>query len=488
MKRISLLLLLLLTLLEAARAQQFVVSYPAGAYGGPFSGNVILYLSRRNVEPKNQPGWPCYRLAVRNVRPGQAITFSDSALSYPTLLSRLERGEYYVQAVWDLNRGGRSIGQSVGNPYSPARRVTLGAATDTFRLVCSQTVAAPEFVESIFCKEFKAPSALLTRFSGRAESLDAAVILPADYHRHPRRRYPVLFTVGGFGGDYHHYSRAMSTDTLPATPIDTLACIRVYLDGATALGHSVYANSANNGPVGDAFATEFLPLLDQRYRTNGARLLRGHSSGGYAVVYLLTHYPRLFAGGNASASDPVDFHRFELTNLYTATKRVEMRDSVTYGELLPVASAYDRPNIVHRLEDIIYRGEQEVSFDAVFSPRGRNGLPQPLFNSTTNVLDRRVFVHWRRYDLTQYVRQNWSRLRPYLNGKLRISAGNEDSYYLNFSAMLMEQEMKKLGADMPFAYYPGNHFSVMTPEYKRAEIMWLKATYLNWLARNPAKK
>ena len=484
MKRIVLLLLLMLAMLET-RAQQFAVRYPATAYAGPFTGNVILYLSRRNEEPKNQPGWPCYRLAVRNVQPGQTIMFTDSALSYPTLLSRLPRGEYYVQAVWDLNRGGRIIGQSVGNPYCPARRLKLGAANETFQLICDQVVAAPMFVESTFCKEFKAPSALLTRFLGRPESLNAAVILPADYHRHPRRRYPVLFTVGGFGGDYHHYSRAVSTDTLPATPIDTMTCIRVYLDGACALGHSVYANSANNGPVGDAFTTEFLPLLDQQYRTNGARLLRGHSSGGYTVVYLMTHYPRLFAGGNASAPDPVDFHRFELTNLYTADKRVETIDSVTYGEVPPVADTYDRPNIVHRLEDIIYRGEQEVSFDAVFSARGRNGLPQPLFNSTTGVLDRRVFRHWQPYDLTRYVRRNWPRLRPDLTGKLRISAGNEDSYYLNFSALLMEQEMKKLGADMPFAFYPGDHFSVTTPEYKRAEIMWLKKTYLNWLAQHP---
>ncbi|SES95383.1 alpha/beta hydrolase-fold protein [Hymenobacter actinosclerus] len=484
MRRTILLLLLLLSWSEA-RAQQFAVSYTPGAYSGPFTGNVILYLSRRNAQPKDQPGWPCYRLAVRNVRPGQIITFSDSALSYPTLLSRLERGSYYVQAVWDLNREGRIIGQSTGNPYSLARQVMLGAADETFRLVCDRAVPAPVFVESTFCKEFRSPSVLLTRSQGKPVSLNAAVILPVDYHRHPRRRYPVLFTVGGFGGDYHHYSRAVSTDTLPATPIDTMACIRVYLDGACSLGHSVYANSANNGPVGDAFTTEFLPLLDQHYRTNGARLLRGHSSGGYTVVYLLTHYPRLFAGGNASAPDPVDFHRFELTNLYTATKRVETVDSVTYGELLPVAAAYDRPNIMHRLEDIIYRGEQEVSFDAVFSPKGRSGLPRPLFNSTTNVLDRRIFAHWQQYDLTRYVRRNWPRLRPDLNGKLRISAGNEDSYYLNFSAMLMEQEMKKLGADMPFAYYPGDHFSVMTPEYKGAEIRWLKKTYLNWLTQHP---
>lgn len=259
----------------------------------------------------------------------------------------------------------------------------------------------------------------------------------------------------------------------------------MYLDGACLLGHSVYANSANNGPVGDAFATEFLPLLDRRYRSNGGRVLRGHSSGGYTVVYLLTHYPRLFAGGNASSPDPVDFHRFEQTNLYTATKRVEFVDSLTYGEPLPVAAAYDQLNIVHRLEDIIYRGEQEVSFDAVFSPRGRNGLPRPLFNSTSGALDRKVFAHWKQYDLTRYVVRHWARLKPDLDGKLRLATGNEDTYFLNFAVQLMEQQMKKLGADMPFAYYPGDHFSVMTPAYKRDEMLWLKKTYLHWLSQQP---
>lgn len=479
------LLLLLLTTLPGARAQQFRVSYTAAACAGPFTGSVILYLSQKNEEPKDQPSWPCFRLAVRNVQPGQAITFDDAALSYPTLLSRIARGDYYVQAVWDRNLAGRAIGRSTGNPYSRARKVTLRPTGETFTLVCDQVVAAPVFVPTTFCKEIRVPSALLTRFQHKPVSLNAAVILPKDYGQHPTRRYPVLFTIGGYGGSYLHYSRAESTDTLPANPIDTVACIRVFLDGDCSLGHSVYANSDNNGPVGDAFTTEFLPALERRYRTNGARLLRGHSSGGWAVVYLLTHYPKLFAGGNASAPDPVDFHRFLRTNLYTDARWVPIEDSVSYGGKLPTAAVYDRPNIAHHLENVLYRGEQDVSFDAVFGPRGLQGLPQPLLDATTGTLNRQVFDHWKRYDLTHYVVQHWARLRPDLNGKLRVSAGTEDNYFLNFSAMLMEQEMKKLGADMPFAYYPGTHFTVSTPAYRHAETQWLKKTYLQWLAQHP---
>ncbi|GGF15419.1 hypothetical protein [Hymenobacter cavernae] len=88
--------------------------------------------------------------------------------------------------------------------------------------------------------------------------------------------------------------------------------------------------------------------------------------------------------------------------------------------------------------------------------------------------------------MTQYIIGHWAQLKPDLNGKLRISVGNEDTYYLNLPVMLMEKEMKKPGANMPFAYYPGTHFTVATPDYRKAEIMRLKQMYLRWLAQHLA--
>ena len=38
----------------------------------------------------------------------------------------------------------------------------------------------------------------------------------------------------------------------------------------------------------------------------------------------------------------------------------------------------------------------------------------------------------------------------------------------------MEKEMKKINANIEFAYYPGNHFTVATPEYRKAEDLWLE--------------
>lgn len=88
----------------------------------------------------------------------------------------------------------------------------------------------------------------------------------------------------------------------------------------------------------------------------------------------------------------------------------------------------------------------------------------------------------KQYDLTRYVLRNWRKLRKDLSGKLLISVGHEDNAFLNISAQLIEQKMKKIGADIRFEYYPGNHFTVATREYRRDEDTWLKTTYLRWLA------
>ena len=52
------------------------------------------------------------------------------AIGFPGALSMLPEGEYTVQAVIDLNLGGRSIGESPGNLYSLPQRLKFSGAHD----------------------------------------------------------------------------------------------------------------------------------------------------------------------------------------------------------------------------------------------------------------------------------------------------------------------------------------------------------------------
>ena len=158
---------------------------------------------------------------VKNVNPGAAVVFDDKANSFPVKLSEIERGEYYVQAVWDRNMGGRSIAQSPGNMFSkPEKLILTRDFSKLYAITCSEKVPEPVFKETQFIKELRAPSALLTSFHKKQMTVDGAVILPAEYFKEPARSFPVVFSVSGYGGDYHRYSgdsvtRSFAIDSIP---------------------------------------------------------------------------------------------------------------------------------------------------------------------------------------------------------------------------------------------------------------------------------
>ncbi len=470
--------------------QQIKASYSSAVFKEPFTGNVIAYLSKENKSPKDGAAgfeyFPCYRIQVKNVQPGQPVTFDDKATSYPVALGDMERGDYYIQIVWDRNLGGRSIANSAGNLYNTTEKIHIGKDPKAvFNIVATKMIEAPAaFRETAFVKELKAPSALLSSFHNKNMTVNAAVILPKEYYTAPGRKFPVLFNVSGYGGDYHRYSG--NNDPSPA--LDTIPVIRVILDGNCALGHSVYANSDNNGPWGDALTTEFIPQLEKLYRCNGAHLLTGHSSGGWTVLWLQTQYPKVFDACWSSSPDPVDFRSFQKINLYEDKNVFYGKDSAL-NLVATVAGYYPwaTQKAVYQAENVVYRGEQMHSFDAVFSNKGSNGLPQPLCNSVTGVIDPAVVEHWKKYDISLYLRNNWEQVKPLLDGKIRVSVGTGDNFLLNHAVTMLETEMKKLNADFRFAYYPGDHFTVWTADYRKDGFQFLAQKYLEWVAKAAMK-
>jgi hypothetical protein len=466
--------------------QVFRVSYPAAAFSGNFSGKVILYLNKENKDPKDAmadlSSFPCFSVDVQDVKPGGVVVFDDGAASYPVKLSEIERGDYYVQAVWDRNLGGRAISASPGNLYS--KPVTVGFTKDfgkSFSLACDQVVAGQPFVETHFIKELKAASPLLSQSQGRAMTVDAAVLLPKEYYDQPERKFPVLYLVSGYGGDYHRYSGKVG---IYSQPIDSVACITVYLDGNCAGGHSVYANSDNNGPWGDALTKEFIPQLEKSYRCNGARFVRGHSSGGWTVLWLQTHYPEVFAGCWSSSPDPVDFRNFQRVNLYEDDniyydKAGASHAVATIAGYFPVATMKQ----CYQQEYVLYRGEQMHSFNQVFSAKGADGQPVPICDVATGVINKACFEHWKQYDICAYLRGNWPALEKGLQGKIRVSVGNQDNFLLNYAVHMLDDEMKKLDTRFVFGYYPGDHFTLNTPEYQVAGEKFLEERYAQWKLR-----
>ncbi|HEV8272840.1 MAG TPA: hypothetical protein VGQ04_16120, partial [Chitinophagaceae bacterium] len=202
---------LFVSMLLHVQAQQFKITYTEQAFKGPFTGKVFLYLSKDNPEPRSGgvgiEFFPCMSIDVTNIKPGAAIIVDDKASSFPVKLSEIERGEYYVQAVWDRNMGGRAIAESPGNMFSRSEKVLLTKDfSKIYTLVSNEVVPEQIFKQTQFVKELKAASTLLGSFHHKTMTVDAAVILPEEYYEEPQRSFPVMFIVSGYGGNYHFYS------------------------------------------------------------------------------------------------------------------------------------------------------------------------------------------------------------------------------------------------------------------------------------------
>jgi S-formylglutathione hydrolase FrmB len=462
-----------------ASAQQIKVSYSSTNAADRFSGNVFLYLSKENHEPKSGyvglTSFPVYRIAVKNIKPGEAVLFNDAAVSYPVKLSDLERGQYFVQAVWDKNTGDHTIAATIGNIYSkPATFHFTKKTTAVFSLSCTEVVKEKEFIETDYAKEMKLPSKLLSDFHQKPVSINVAVMLPEAYLKEPGRKFPVLYNVTGFGGDY----KRMSGNKNPESFMDTVPFIRVVLDGNCSTGHSVYANSENNGPWGDALVKELIPAIESKFRCDGGRVLMGHSSGGWTVLWLQTQYPSVFAGTWASAPDPVDFRNFSGVDLYKEKNLYYGKDS-TLRWIATVAGRFPWISMKQmiQMEEVINRGEQMQSFNAVFSQRNADGSPRNLVNIATGSIDPETVKHWKQYDICQFLKNNWSKLQTELQGKIRISTGEQDNFFLNQAVHLLEKETSALNTGIEYGYYPGDHFTVWTKEYQAAGVKFLLNRY-----------
>lgn len=464
-------------------AQQFKVSYSASASDKPFTGKVYLYLSKNNLSPKDgsiglEP-LHVFAVAVKDIKPGEEVTIGDMAVSYPVIASEMERGEYNIQAVWDLNLGGRSIAASVGNIFSKSQKIAVTKDNSKiFNIIADQVVPSKkEFKNSEFVKEFKVSSKLLSDFYNKNFKLKAAVQLPAEYETDPERKFPVQFVIFGYGADYRSFGSVRDA----SEPLNSVPCITVYLDGNNQLGHSGYANSDNNGPWGDALVQEFIPVLEKKFRCNGARLLMGHSSGGWSALWLQTHYPKVFIACASSAPDYVDFRSFAKVDLYNDinlfyNKRGALNPGGTVAGRFPFSYLKE----IYQAENVISRGEQQHSFEAVFSKKGKDGLPEALCDPKTGVINTLTVENWKKYDISLYLKSNWAQLKNDLDGKIRISVGRDDNFLLNYPINLMSEEMKKLNASVIFKDYPGDHFTVATEEYLNDMTDFLEERYLAW--------
>jgi S-formylglutathione hydrolase FrmB len=485
-----------------AETLRFSVRIDPAVTAREVSGRVLVFLSQsERGAPRFGPDWfhpePFLGCDVHRMKPGTSVAVDDRADSFPRPLSQLQPGQYRVQAVLSIDDSPSYRARGAGSLYSDVRQLNLDpAVSGEVELRLCHTVDEPPPVDSrssenlsrngrkgqflgriaespedsgIGSKEVKVRSERLSAFHGRDVFHRATVVLPPSYGQKPKRRYPTVYIIGGFNSGHRESVSTAVNGPREAMPGEE-EFIRVVLDGQCPWGHHVFANSATNGPHGDALVLELIPAIDRRYRTvaeGTARFVTGHSSGGWASLWLQVNYPDTFGGVWSLAPDPVDFRDFQQVNLYAEPPLSVYTDP--QGMPRPIARHGGDPVLwfgeFARMDDCLGRGGQLRSFEAVFSPKGSDGLPRKLWDRTTGQIDPETARAWQRYDLRLLLEANWKTLGEKLAGKLHVAAGELDTFYLDGPVRLLAESLRRLGSDAQIDLVAGaSHGGVLTAE------------------------
>jgi acetyl esterase/lipase len=136
------------------------------------------------------------------------------------------------------------------------------------------------------------------------------------------------------------------------------------------------------------------------------------------------------------------------------------------------------------MDDVLGRGGQLRSFEAVFSPLDADGLPRRLWDRASGQIDPEVAKAWQAYDIRLKIERNWQALAPKLRGKLHITTGGLDTFYLEGAVERLADSLRQLGSDAQITFVPGaDHTTVLTPDYFRQARQQMSAAYQNGESR-----
>ncbi len=490
-------------------AQTFSVILPDSLSGKPLDGRLLLILSKDlGREPRFQvndgPGTQqVFGVDVEKWIPGSSRTIPLNSFGYPVEHMRdIPAGEYQVQVLLHIyetfhrkdghvvklpmDRGeGQHWNRAPGNLYSAAKTISFNPLQKNIIRIALTKVIPPveEPADTKYIKHIRIQSKLLTEFWGRPMFLGAHVLLPEGWDTHPGIKYPLAIFHGHFPSDFGGWRTTPPDENLKPDTSERFhvigynkivqqeaydfyktwtgpgfpRVIAVEIQHANPYYDDSYAvNSANLGPYGDAITYELIPEIEKRFRGIGegwARFMYGGSTGGWEVLAAQVFYPEEYNGCYAACPDPIDFRHYVTVNIYDDQNAYYQQGPFRktprpgHRDYLGHVSAMVR-DMNHRelaLGSKSRSGDQWDIWEAVFSPVGKDGYPERIWDKYSGQINKSVAEYWKEhYDLAHIIQRDWPRFGEKLKGKIHIYVGDMDNYYLNNAVYTAEEIINKL--------------------------------------------
>lgn len=456
-------------------------SFTSEVSQSPVSGRIIVGFHRDPAAAINNPDLfhpqPTFAWDVRDWQPGEAITLDGrDAVCWHGDLAELD-GWYGVQAALKTNRMARTV-RGAGNAVT-AKGVVLiekgGMCRPLDLLFHIPFGGARKFKESEFVKEAAIDSPLLTRFYGKPQVVQAAVILPPSYFQQPDRRYPSVYVMGGWGSTHLDGLTAEQQKRYGMAGCGAEK-VFVFLNGECPAGYHVFCSSETNGPREESFFQEVIPFIEKEYRVErdpAARFLMGQSSGAWASLWLLFRRPDQFGGAFAGSPDPVDFTEFIGTDIYRKGANL-FADAAGQPKCFTLPGEAGSAPVQVSLRDFVGLdriagwGEQMYSFDAAFSRRGPDGEPLRLCDWETGEVDPAVAAFWRRHDLSRAAAALSRSQKRALQGKIHVYVADNDPFLLDRPVRAFARTLAGQGISAKIRVIPDAGHAVWNDELRKS--------------------
>jgi len=455
---------------------------------------------------------------VENLAPGQPIVVDAKTFGAPRKsLKDIDAGDYTVQAVFNVyepfhlasgktvwlppDKGeGQHWNRKPGNLFNKPVKIHFDpSSAQTIKLTLDQVIPPIEGTDqdplviaakdpgAKWLKYMRFKSEKLSAFWGRDVYLGAWILLPDGFDEHPDAHYPLVVYQDHYHAGFGPVPFVTSQPDPKAPGARRLAngykffqdwtagrlprVILIYVQNANPYYDDSYdVDSANVGPYGSAINQELIPAIEQKYRGIGqgwARATFGGSTGGWEALATQVFYPDFYNGTWAACPDPIDFHAYQDIDLYNDanafTRKGDFAEIPIAGDRKPdgtmIATTAGEFGFEYVLGTHGRSTEQWNIWQAVFSPAGPDGYPAQIIDPLTGDIDKKVLDYWHdHYDLTAILKRDWPTLGPKLEGKLHLTVGDGDTYFLNNAVHLLQKQLDSTSnphSDATFQYGPG---------------------------------
>ncbi len=422
------------------------------------TGRLIVRLTGPNEPGSNKKPEVVIGITPQNWDPAKPFVFTTQQKN--VLVNGIEKlqghfsEKFYYQVSYKQNiaDGNERV---AGNLYSDLDSFTLTSKA-SLHLTLKKMFLKPLIVNNSFVKTVEIKSKYLSDFFGGPRYLKASILFPSGYFDNPGKSYPICYRAPGLNGRYDQVNGMLAKKDFSDWWFSKEApqVIYVFMDSQGPFGDTYQVDSENNGPCGKALTEELIPEIEKlvHYQPQSKmRYLAGRSTGGWVALGLQIFYPDFFDGAWSYSPDPVDFEHYGLIDIYHDSTifynkygYLQPGRRTIYGEpTLSMKEWIANENVSSVTGDYRVSGGQFGAYNAVFGPRGNDGLPSLMFDPVTGKIDHTVAKEWEKYDLKKVLEKNWAVLGPKLQGKIWIWTGDMDGLYSNVATRFLQKFLDK---------------------------------------------